>query len=277
MSKKTPAPPPAAKNPAPKEKPRRRWWIVLLVAFGIAVLGGALGKVSPILVALVFLGLLALAVYAFVRGSVPRLGMHGRASGAFALASAFLLVIGAGATAAENSSPPAIAEATPHSFAAVTERTPIPRPIPTTFSEIEEKTVIPFERTIVDDAERDLGTTTVTVTGVDGEKVTTYRVTSVAGTEVSREQIREVVTVQPVAEVTARGTRDVAVAEPVPFAAQEQPECHPSYEWVCVPFASDVDCAGGSGDGPEYVSGPIKVIGHDEYQLDRDKDGIACD
>jgi hypothetical protein len=44
-----------------------------------------------------------------------------------------------------------------------------------------------------------------------------------------------------------------------------------------VPIASDVDCAGGSGDGPAYVSGPVYVIGGDIYKLDRDGDGIACD
>lgn len=52
--------------------------------------------------------------------------------------------------------------------------------------------------------------------------------------------------------------------------------CHPSYD-PCVPFASDVDCAGGSGDGPVYVAGPIRVIGPDVYGLDRDKDGMGCE
>jgi hypothetical protein len=44
---------------------------------------------------------------------------------------------------------------------------------------------------------------------------------------------------------------------------------------ACVPIARDVDCAGGSGDGPAYVQGPVTVIGSDIYDLDRD--GIACD
>lgn len=59
-----------------------------------------------------------------------------------------------------------------------------------------------------------------------------------------------------------------------PLAAQD---CHPSYAGVCVPIASDVDCASGSGNGPEYVQGPVEVIGPDEYGLDRDGDGIACE
>lgn len=53
-------------------------------------------------------------------------------------------------------------------------------------------------------------------------------------------------------------------------------KCHPSYSG-CVPIASDVDCAGGDGDGPAYVQGPIRVVGPDVYDLDRDGDGIACD
>jgi hypothetical protein len=59
-------------------------------------------------------------------------------------------------------------------------------------------------------------------------------------------------------------------------AALAQQNCHPSYD-PCVPIASDVDCAGGSGNGPEYVEGPVRVIGRDEYGLDRDGDGIGCE
>jgi hypothetical protein len=54
-------------------------------------------------------------------------------------------------------------------------------------------------------------------------------------------------------------------------------ECDPNYTNVCVPIASDVDCAGGSGNGPEYVSGPVYVVGTDIYGLDRDGDGTACE
>ncbi|OBF20021.1 excalibur domain-containing protein [Mycobacterium sp. ACS4331] len=56
----------------------------------------------------------------------------------------------------------------------------------------------------------------------------------------------------------------------------QQGECDSNYSG-CVPVASDVDCAGGSGNGPEYVAGPISVIGDDIYELDRDGDGVACD
>jgi hypothetical protein len=53
-------------------------------------------------------------------------------------------------------------------------------------------------------------------------------------------------------------------------------QCDPNYSG-CVPIASDVDCAGGSGNGPAYVKGPVKVIGKDIYRLDRDGDGIGCE
>jgi hypothetical protein len=53
-------------------------------------------------------------------------------------------------------------------------------------------------------------------------------------------------------------------------------QCDPNYSG-CVPIASDVDCAGGGGNGPAYVKGPVKVIGKDIYRLDRDGDGVGCE
>lgn len=53
--------------------------------------------------------------------------------------------------------------------------------------------------------------------------------------------------------------------------------CDPNYTGDCVPIASDVDCAGGRGNGPEYVGGPVRVVGADVYGLDRDGDGIGCE
>lgn len=52
-------------------------------------------------------------------------------------------------------------------------------------------------------------------------------------------------------------------------------DCNPNYD-PCVPNASDVDCAGGSGNGPAYT-GPVRVIGTDVYDLDADNDGFACE
>lgn len=47
---------------------------------------------------------------------------------------------------------------------------------------------------------------------------------------------------------------------------------------ACVPTGfSEVDCAGGSGKGPGYVSTKnFQVVGPDVYGLNADEDGIGC-
>lgn len=67
-----------------------------------------------------------------------------------------------------------------------------------------------------------------------------------------------------------RAAREAAEAEPEPAS-----DCDPNYSG-CVPIASDVDCAGGTGDGPAYT-GPVTVTGSDIYDLDSDSDGTACE
>lgn len=61
--------------------------------------------------------------------------------------------------------------------------------------------------------------------------------------------------------------------------------CHPSYQGGtdtrtggCIRAdVGDYDCAGGSGNGPNYVRGPVYVVGPDVFDLDRDGDGIGCE
>lgn len=54
--------------------------------------------------------------------------------------------------------------------------------------------------------------------------------------------------------------------------------CDPSYPDVCLnPNAEDYDCAGGSGNGPLYVEGPISVSPPDPFGLDADGDGVGCE
>jgi hypothetical protein len=54
-------------------------------------------------------------------------------------------------------------------------------------------------------------------------------------------------------------------------------DCDPNYTGACLkPDSYDYDCAGGSGDGPDYT-GPVQVVGDDPYDLDRDGDGYACE
>jgi hypothetical protein len=71
---------------------------------------------------------------------------------------------------------------------------------------------------------------------------------------------------------------------PVPVVAQADPapdstsgsDCDPNYAGACLdPTASDYDCEGGSGDGPEYT-GTVTVVGDDHFDLDRDGDGVGC-
>jgi|SRR5215218_6621917 len=71
--------------------------------------------------------------------------------------------------------------------------------------------------------------------------------------------------------VVADDPPPVADADSVPPS-----RCDPNYT-PCVPIASDVDCAGGGGNGPAYVAGPVRVVGSDPYGLDRDGDGVGCE
>ena len=65
---------------------------------------------------------------------------------------------------------------------------------------------------------------------------------------------------------------------PPSIGSNSNNNCHPSYIGACLEMnKGDWDCAKGSGNGPNYVQGPIRVQGSDPYQLDRDKDGIACE
>jgi endonuclease YncB( thermonuclease family) len=68
-----------------------------------------------------------------------------------------------------------------------------------------------------------------------------------------------------------------APAPPVPSPPEPSPpqDCQ-GYE-PCLPPGPDVDCAGGSGNGPRYVNGPVYVSGDDPYGLDGDGDGVACE
>jgi hypothetical protein len=138
---------------------------------------------------------------------------------------------------------------------------------------IERRTVtetveIPFTEQTVRDPALASGTTVVRSNGAAGLKTLTYEVTLTDGVETARTLVGEAVTRAPVTKVTAIGTKEQVT---------EQPRCDPNYSGGCVPIASDVDCAGGSGNGPAYVRGPVRVVGRDIYDLDRDGDGIGCE
>lgn len=134
---------------------------------------------------------------------------------------------------------------------------------------VEKRTVrvtkaIPYPTRTVKDSSRPEGTKSVRVKGAAGVRTLTYEVTLTDGTETGRKLVTSVVTKRPVTRVVAVGTKSAS-------------HCDPNYSGQCVPIASDVDCGGGSGNGPAYVYGMVKVIGEDIYGLDRDGDGYGCE
>jgi hypothetical protein len=63
-----------------------------------------------------------------------------------------------------------------------------------------------------------------------------------------------------------------------PATLAKKRHCDKNYKARCLrPNVYDYDCAGGSGNGPYYVSGPFRVVGNDHYGLDSDHDGVACE
>lgn len=128
---------------------------------------------------------------------------------------------------------------------------------------VTEKQRINYKTRTVEDSSLPEGTRKVKTRGVPGVRTLTYEITLTGGVQTAKKLIRSQVTKAPVTQVVRVGTK-------------QESQCDPNYSG-CVPIASDVDCAGGSGNGPAYVYGPVRVIGSDIYDLDRDGDGIGCD
>jgi hypothetical protein len=143
-------------------------------------------------------------------------------------------------------------------------------PMPTGAPQVLTKTVtetkrIAYKTRTVTDSGLAAGTKRVRTKGVDGVRTLTYEVTLTDGRQSAKRLLRDVVTTQPVTRVLVVGTKEASASR-----------CDPNYSG-CVPIASDVDCAGGSGNGPAYVQGPVRVTGSDIYDLDRDGDGYGCE
>lgn len=91
-------------------------------------------------------------------------------------------------------------------------------------------------------------------------------------------------TTSPPPTTTAKPAPQLFVAPPTTAAPSTAAPaassgCHPSYQGTCIPAdVSDADCAGGSGNGPYYVEEEnIAVVGPDQYDLDRDGNGVGCE
>lgn len=271
----------AVSQPIAAPSKRKKAWLVVAFIVGALLIGGVLAKWSPVIAVLVVLAVAGLAIVAIAGRPMPRLGLGSRRAGFAALGTAAMLVLGAGISSASVNEPTAPAAlVAPAVIEGPTSR-PTPTPNPTTFTTVSEESPIPFGKTTIDDPQLDQGNTTVTTIGANGIMVTKYRVALVDGKEVAREAVAETVRLEPVAEVTTVGSRvppppPPAPAAPVPLVQQNR-GCDSNYADACVPIASDVDCAGGSGNGPAYAQGPVRIVGSDIYDLDRDGDGIACD
>ena len=131
---------------------------------------------------------------------------------------------------------------------------------------------IAFARDTIKTSAMDKGDALLQQAGKPGVRVRLVQVTLKNGVEVDRAVVKAFVARPPVKQVRLVGTH----VQPKP-KAQTSSSCDPNYTGACVPVASDVDCAGGSGDGPAYVEGPVTIVGSDVYGLNRDDDNIACD
>jgi hypothetical protein len=178
----------------------------------------------------------------------------------------------AGRVGSVESQVPVAAPVTPTAVRSTVRSTPeaTPKaPVPVIVKKVVEETrQVPFQRVSVEDAALETGRTVVTTNGKPGVRRLTFELTITNGVQTHKRLVQQIVVTQPVTQVTAVGTK---------VAQEPAGDCDPNYSGGCVPVASDVDCAGGSGNGPAYVEGPVTVVGTDVYGLDRDKDGVGCE
>lgn len=219
-------------------------------------------------------GAFLVAAVAVYRGGLAAFYLPTRLRAGLALgASAFVLIATAGVAAPRDDAP----RIAPVAETSASTQRSAPSPTPTGSTGTEYRTqrattreAIPFGSVTIEDAGMPEGTSVVTVAGVDGVLENVYRDTFRDDRRISRELVAQVVVTAPIDQVTAVGTYRP------PATRSGGGSCDPNYTG-CVPIASDVDCAGGSGNGPAYADGPVTVIGRDIYDLDRNGDGIACE
>lgn len=135
-----------------------------------------------------------------------------------------------------------------------------------TYQNVEERLRVAIPIVTVRTADLPRGVRRVARWGRPGVRVVTWRVKLRDGRPVARRQIRDAVVQRPISRIVRVGTG-------TPGGSR----CDSNYRGACVPIASDVDCAGGSGNGPRYVDGPVYVVDHDIYGLDSDGDGVGCE
>ena len=77
-------------------------------------------------------------------------------------------------------------------------------------------------------------------------------------------------------ETKIESIRTQAIKTVEPKKETQINSCNPNYSGCLKINAGDYDCASGKGNGPNYT-GPVQVLGYDEYDLDRDHDGLGCE
>lgn len=277
-------------SPTPTERAPRRMPVWAWILIGAVALIPII-LLSPV-VAVLALIVLITGIVALAKGTRTWLRLNSRkaAIAVTAAAGAVLLVTGSvsaavlpntdssgNVDAAHFAGAPSQSEARRSEESSTPRQTPTPTPTPVASTREEVVTeAVPFTETRVDDGALAAGQTQVRTPGQNGEKTLTYLVHLLDGQEVSRELISETVTTEPVAQVIANGTYVAPPPPPAPAPAQPG-TCDSNYADACVPVDSDVDCAGGSGNGPSYFNGIARVVGSDIYDLDRDGDGLACE
>lgn len=144
---------------------------------------------------------------------------------------------------------------------------------------ITETEGIPFTESSTNDATLAVGTTKITIIGVNGVKTIAYEATYKDGVQTDKKKIQEEITTQPIAEVTTVGTKakEVNVA---PKASTPAPattptptsttNCDPNYT-PCIPnyYGNALNC-------PD-IHIMVHVIGDDHNRFDADGDGIGCE
>jgi hypothetical protein len=120
------------------------------------------------------------------------------------------------------------------------------------------------------DTEHDM----VTVLKVDGSKVTIRLVASESG---GHRSIYQGTYIVGHGELVAAHIRRVSGPPPT-TQSSGRGGCDPSYPDTCLlDGIGDYDCAGGRGDGPNYVKGPIRVLAPDPFDLDSNGNGWGCE
>lgn len=258
------------------------WWTWLLIGLAALVFLVALAPLAATLATVV----LITALVGLRKGSRTWLRFPSRRVKVVAAAGSTLALFVSGSAMAalppssntdrvavvgSVTTPPSAPQSSAPQRTTTTTRTPTPTPtLNKTTRKVVEKKKIAFTTKTVKDPKLAKGKTRLTQVGKNGERTKTYRVTEIDGVEVGRDLISDVVTTKPVTQVKTIGT----YVAPAPRATSK---CDSNYAGACVPIASDVDCAGGSGNGPRYFSGVARVVGSDVYDLDRDNDGYACE